>query len=64
MRQESIVPVTATATYPSRFIVLTDQNGDVLLVGMPSPGGAQFCATALENEFSRAKRHPAFNRKR
>jgi hypothetical protein len=56
MRQEYIVPVAATATFPSRFIVLTDKDGNVLLVGMPSPGGAQFYATGLQIEFTRAKR--------
>lgn len=59
MRQDSIVPVTATATYPSRFIVLTDQDGDVVLVDMPNPDGATFCATAMQIELTRAKRTPS-----
>jgi len=53
-----IIPVSATVTYPSRFIALTDKDGDVFLVSIPSPYGAQFCAAALQNELIRSKRTP------
>jgi len=57
MRQESIVPVTATSE-KSR-IALTDKDGDVWFVVMPSPDGAVFYATGLQLEFTRAKRTPS-----
>ncbi|ETX26504.1 hypothetical protein [Roseivivax isoporae] len=47
-------PVAATAF--DGAILLTDRDDARLLIDMPTPEGARFCAAALENEFRRARR--------